>query len=267
MQFEIRPLSDALGAEVVGLQVSEPLDSEAFAAIHRAHLDYHVLVFRDQALTPRQQIAFSRYFGPLDAHPSQDDAHIPEFPEILIVSTKRENGKDVGVRNAGPDWHSDLCYRERPALGSMLYALELPDSGGDTGFANMAKAYEALPARLKKAVDGKRAVFWSKRDRSLRALHPVARTHPETGRKSIFVNPQITDTIDGMTAAESEALLAELYAHSQKPEFIYWHQWRPGDLVFWDNRCVLHIADQRRLDDPTYIRHMHRTTIAGDVPF
>ena len=267
MSLEIRPLSEALGAEVVGLDVSRPLDDATFAKVHRAHLDHHVLVFRDQRLTPRQHIDFSRRFGPLDAHPSQGDAHLAEFPEILVVSTKRANGKDVGVRNAGPMWHSDLAYRAQPALGSMLYAIELPDSGGNTGFANMVKAYEALPSRLKEAVGEKRALFSSTRNLSLFAHHPVFRTHPETGRKSIFVNPQLTKGIDGMDAEASAGLLGELYAHCQRPEFIYWHAWKPGDLVFWDNRCVLHIADHTRLDDPTYIRHMHRTTIAGDVPY
>lgn len=267
MRFEIRPLSDALGAEVIGLDVSRPLDDAAFAAVHRAHLDHLVLVFRDQRLTPQQHIDFSKRFGPLDAHPSQGGAHLPGFPDILVVSTKRENGKDVGVRNAGPTWHSDLAYRDRPALGSMLYALELPDSGGDTGFANMARAYDALPRRLKDAAGEKRALFSSTRNTSLHALHPVFRTHPETGRKSVFVNPQLTAGIDGMDAAEAATLLAEIYDHCRKPEFVYWHKWRSGDLTFWDNRCVLHIADHTRLDDPAYIRHMHRTTIAGDAPF
>jgi taurine dioxygenase len=267
MSFEIRPLSQALGAEIVGLDLSRPIDDATFAKVHRAHLDHLVVVFRGQRLTPAQHIAFSRRFGPLDAHPSQGDAHLQGFPEILVVSTKKHNGKDVGVRNAGPTWHSDLAYRDKPALGSMLYALELPDSGGNTGFANMAKAYDALPTRLKKAAEGKRALFSSTRNLALKAYHPIFRTHPETGRKSIFVNPQLTKGIEGMDPAESEALLAEIYDFSTRPEFVYWHQWRPGDLTFWDNRCVLHIADHTRLDDPTYIRHMHRTTIAGDVPF
>lgn len=267
MRFDIRPLSDALGAEVIGFDASRPVDDQDFARLHKAHLDHLVLVFRDQRLTPQQQIDFSRRFGPLDAHPSQGDAHLAGYPDILVISTKTENGKDVGVRDAGPMWHSDLAYRERPSLGAMLYAVELPDSGGDTGFANMVTAYETLPARLKAAVGNRRALFSSTRNLSLFAHHPVFRTHPETGRKSVFVNPQLTKGIDGMDPAESAALLAEIYAHCQKPQFVYRHKWRPGDLVFWDNRCVLHIADHRRLDDPTYIRHMHRTTIAGDTPY
>ena len=266
MNLDIRPLSDALGAEIVGLDVSEPLDDRTFAAIHQAHLNHLVLVFRDQNLKPRQQIEFSKRFGPLDAHPTQRKNHPDRYPEILIVSTKTENGRDVGLCNAGPQWHSDLAYRERPALGSMLYALELPDSGGDTGFANMYAAYETLPLHLKKALDGKHAIFSSKREGTDRP-HPAIRTHPETGRKSIYVNPQLTTGIEGMPDAKAAALLSEIYDHCAEERFIYWHRWQPGDLTFWDNRCVLHIADHSRLDDPAYIRHIHRTTIAGDVPF
>jgi len=265
MNLDIRPLSNALGAEIVGLDVSNSMDDATFATVHRAHLEYLVLVFRDQNLTPRQQIEFSRRFGPLDAHPTQGENHPDGFPEILIVSTKSENGKDVGLRNAGPQWHSDLAYRERPALGSMLYALELPGSGGDTGFANMHAAYDGLPPHLKSAIDGKRAIFSSKREGTDRA-HPAIRTHPETDRKSIYVNPQLTTGIEGMPDDEAAALLSEIYDHCTQERFLYWHRWQPGDLTFWDNRCVLHIADHSRLNDPSYIRHMHRTTIAGDVP-
>lgn len=152
MSFEIRPLSDALGAEVIGIDVTQPINDAAFTLLHKAHLNYQVLVFREQHLTPQQQIDFSVRFGPLDKHPSQDAAHLEGYPDILVVSTKTENGKDVGIRNAGPAWHSDLAYMEQPALGSMLYALELPDSGGNTGFANMYAACEALPEHMKEAV-------------------------------------------------------------------------------------------------------------------
>ena len=267
MSFEIRPLSDALGAEGIGIDLTQPIDDAAFTVLHKAHLNYQVLVFREQQLTPQQQIDFSVRFGPLDKHPSQGKAHLEGYPDILVVSTKTENGKDVGIRNAGPAWHSDLAYMEQPALGSMLYALELPDSGGNTGFANMYAACEALPKDLREAVEKRRALFCSTRNKELKALHPILRTHPETGRKSIFVNPQLTHRINDMADDESDALLAEIYDHCRKPNFIYWHRWQPGDLTFWDNRCVLHIADHKRLDDPNYIRHMHRTTIAGDTPF
>ncbi len=165
----------------------------------------------------------------------------------------------------------------------MLYGIEIPEEGGNTGFANMYTAYETLPKELKNAVEGKRGVFLAGRnnakqsfrrtlsqaqkDRTPAVSHPVVRTHPETGRKSIFANEQHTIAIEGLSEAESDAVLAELFAHCTRPEFIYRHKWQSSDLTFWDNRCVLHIADLTRLDDPKYIRHMHRTTIQGDAPF
>lgn len=282
MTLDIRPLSDALGAEVIGLDLSGPLDDDTFAKVHQAHLEHHVLVFRDQTLPPQAQVDFSKRFGPLDFHPA-DDAVLDGFPEVLIVSTKRENGKYIGLPDAGPMWHSDLAYKKKTALGTMLYAVEIPDSGGDTGFANMHKAYETLPAALKTAVEGKRGVFLAGRNNAKRsfkrplnqeqkdktppATHPIVRTHPETGRKSIFANPQHTIAIEGMDEVESDRILSELFEHCARPEFAYHHKWRVGDLTFWDNRSVLHIADHSRLDDPTYIRHLHRTTIEGDAPF
>ena len=281
MTLDIHPLSDALGAEIIGLNLSEPLDDETFAAVHRAHLDHLVVVFRDQQLTPQQQIDFSARFGPLDHHPA-DDAVLPGHPDILVVSTRRENGAYVGLPDGGPMWHSDLAYRAQPALGSMLYGIEVPVHGGNTGFANMYAAYDALPKALKDAVEGRRGVFLAGRnnakrsfrrnlsqaqkDRTPAVTHPIIRTHPETGRKSIFANPQHTIAIEDMDESESDAILSELFTHSTGPDFVYQHNWRSGDLTFWDNRCVLHIADHSRLDDPTYIRHMHRTTIQGDAP-
>lgn len=282
MPFEIRPLSDVLGAEVIGLDLSAPLDDDTFAKVHRAHLDHHVLVFRDQTLPPQAQIDFSKRFGPLDFHPA-DDAVLDGFPEVLMVSTKRKNGEYIGLPDAGPMWHSDLAYREKTALGTMLYAIEIPDSGGDTGFANMHTAYERLPAALRNAVEGKRGVFLAGRnnakqsfkrplsqaqkDRTPPVMHPIVRTHPETGRKSIFANPQHTIAIDGLDETESDRILSELFEHCARPEFAYFHKWRVGDLTFWDNRSVLHIADHSRLDDPAYIRHLHRTTIEGSTPY
>ena len=282
MTFEIRPLGDALGAEIIGLDLSAPLDESVFAKVHQAHLEHLVLVFRDQSLEPQRQIEFSRRFGPLDQHPA-NDAVLADFPDVLVLSTKRENGKYIGLPDGGPMWHSDLAYRERTALGTMLYALEIPDSGGDTRFANMYAAYDAMPDHLRNAVEGKRAVFLAGRNNANRSFkrtlnqaqqdavpavtHPIIRTHPETGRKSIFASAQHTIAIEDMDESESTELLAALSAHAAQDEFIYTHKWRVGDLTFWDNRCVQHIADLSRIDDPTYIRHMHRTTIEGDAPF
>ena len=154
--MQVTPSGAPLGAEVTGIDLSQPVGAAAFRLIEDTFHDRGVLVFRDQHLTPQQQIDFSRRFGPLDEQPSQGGAHLAGYPDILVISTKKENGRDVGIRDAGPMWHSDLAYRERPSLGSMLYALELPDSGGDTGFANMVSAYERLPARLREAVGNRR---------------------------------------------------------------------------------------------------------------
>ena len=282
MKFEIRRLCDALGAEIIGLDLSAFLSDSDFALIHQAHLEHQVLVFRDQSLTPQDQIDFSRRFGPLGQHPA-DDAVLPDYPDVLVLSTKRENGAYICLPDAGPLWHSDLAYREQTALGTTLYALEIPDSGGDTRFANMYAAYDAMPDHLRNAVEGKRAVFLAGRNNANRSFkrtlnqaqqdavpavtHPIIRTHPETGRKSIFASAQHTIAIEDMDESESTELLAALSAHAAQDEFIYTHKWRVGDLTFWDNRCVQHIADLSRIDDPTYIRHMHRTTIKGDAPF
>lgn len=282
MKFDIHSLGDALGAEIIGLDLSAPLTDSVFADIHQAHLDYQVLVFRDQSLNPQDQIDFSRRFGHLDQHPA-NDAVLPDFPDVLVLSTKRENGAYIGLPDAGPLWHSDLAYRKQTALGTMLYALEIPESGGDTRFANMYNAYDALPKALKDAVDEKRGMFLAGRNNASRAFkrtlnqaqqdavpavtHPIIRTHPETGRKSIFASEQHTIRIEGMSEAESAKILAAIFAHAALPEFTYTHKWRVGDLTFWDNRCVQHIADLSRIDDPAYIRHMHRTTVEGDAPF
>ena len=282
MSFEIRPFPACLGAEIIGINLAAPLDTDDFARIHRAHLDHLVVVFRDQTLTPEQQIAFSRRFGPLDQHPS-DQASLAGHPEILVVSTRKENGAYIGLPDAGPKWHSDLSYVATPALGSMLYALEVPDHGGNTGFANMYDAYETVPDDLRQALDGTRAVFLpgrsqkngadfqvgfstEQKDRVPPVAHPLFRTHPETGRKSVFANPQHTIGIEGMDDSESRPLLDRLFDHCAQARFTFRHKWRAGDLVFWDNRCALHIADLSRVGDPAYQRHMHRTTIMGDRP-
>ena len=280
--FEIRPLSDALGAEVIGLDLSAPLDDETFAVVHKAHLDHMVLVFRDQHLTPAQHIAFSKRFGDLSDHVF-DQFLLPGHPEILKVSNKkREDGEFAGLPQAGRRWHSDLSYTDTPSLGSLLYALEIPPVGGDTLFNNMYRAYETLPDQTKTMIDGKKAEYLSGSARNFYstderpaltpeqlakvppAHHPIVRTHPETGRKALYANKAHTVRILDMDEAESEALLAEVTQHSVQPEFVYRHKWRLHDLVFWDNRCCMHIAEP---PPPEYGRHMHRTTVVGDRPF
>jgi len=286
--LKIQPLGDkenaALGAEVIGLDLSRPLADEDFARIHRAHLDHHVLVFRDQRITPSQQISFSRRFGPLQVHVLHQFL-LAGKPEILIVSNiKDESGKPIGLGDAGHYWHSDLSYKERPSLGSMLHAQELPASGGDTLFANMHSAWDTLPATLRKAVEGLKAEhtylarYDELRERSpwrpalsdaqkaqvKPVVHPIVRTHPETGRKALFVSEHFTTRILGVSEGKSHDLLSALFAHSVRPEHLYRHRWLPHDMVFWDNRSVMHLAtgcpdDQRR--------KLYRTTIEGDVPY
>ena len=281
--FEIRPLGAALGAEVVGLDLSQPLSDDDFRRIHRAHLDHHVVVFRDQRITPDQQIAFSRRFGPLQIHVLHQ-FQLANHPEILIVSNVLRDGKPIGLGDAGHFWHSDLSYKEKPSLGSLLHAIELPAEGGDTLFANMHAAYDGLPDALKRRVEGLTAEHtYLARYAELQqrspwrpnltpeqiaqvrpVVHPVVRTHPETGRKALFVSEHFTTRIVGLPEAESRALLDELFAHSVQPRYVYRHHWRAHDLVFWDNRSLLHLAG----GTPDHLRRvMYRTTIEGDTPF
>ncbi|TBV09996.1 TauD/TfdA dioxygenase family protein [Phytopseudomonas dryadis] len=281
--FDVRPFDAAVGAEIVGLDLSRPLNDADFARVHRAHLDHGLLVFRDQRITPQQQIDFSRRFGPLQIHVLKQFL-LADHPEIFIISNIKENGQPIGLGDAGKFWHSDLSYKEFPSLGSMLLAQELPEEGGDTLFASQQLAYETLSAELRQAIDGKRAahsytaryadeVFKGIRRPTLTeaqlaevkaVVHPVVRTHPETGRKGLFVNENFTTHILDIPEDESRQILAELYAHSAKPEFIYRHQWQANDMVFWDNRALIHLAT----GCPSHLRRrMHRTTIQGDVPF
>ncbi|AXA92839.1 TauD/TfdA family dioxygenase [Massilia sp. YMA4] len=281
--LEIRAFDGPLGAEVIGLDLHRPLDRHALQAIHAAHLEHHVLVFRDQRITPRQQVDFSRLFGPLQIHVLRN-FQLAGTPEVLVVSNIVEDGKPIGLGDAGHFWHSDLSYKEKPSLGSMLHAQELPAEGGDTLFANMHLAFDTLPATLREAIRGRKAEHsylkqyaalqqrspWrpnltqAQIDEVKPVVHPVVRTHPETGRQALFVSEHFTTRIVGLPPDESDALLAELFAHSVRPAHVYRHRWRPHDMVFWDNRSLMHLAagcpaDQRR--------KLYRTTIEGDVPY
>lgn len=280
--FSIHPLPGALGAEVIGLDLARPLSHAGFTRLHRAHLDHHVLVFRDQRITPAQQVDFSARWGPLQRHVLHQFA-LPAQPEVLIVSNIVENGKPIGLGDAGVFWHSDLSYKERPSLGSFLHAQELPTDGGDTLFANQHRAWEELPVDLARAVQGRRAehsylkVYAELQRRSpwrpnlspeqVAAVptvdHPMVRTHPETGRQALFVSEHFTTRVVGLPDKESEALLQALYAHSTQARYVYRHHWLPGDMVFWDNRSVLHLASGCPADQR---RRLLRTTIEGDAP-
>jgi taurine dioxygenase len=281
--FEIRPFDGAVGAEVIGLDLSQPVGDADFRRIHRAHLDHHVLVFRDQRITPAQQVDFSRRFGPLQIHVLHQFA-LPDHPEVLIVSNIRENGQPIGLGDAGHFWHSDISYVDKPSLGSFLHAQELPAEGGDTLFASQHSAYDALPAELRKAIAPLRAEHsylakyeelrsrspWRPKlsqeqiDQVKPVVHPVVRTHPETGRKGLFVSEHFTTRIVDVPEDESRQILAELFDLSTRPEHVYRHVWQPHDMVFWDNRSVMHVA----AGTPDHLRRkLYRTTIEGDAPF
>lgn len=281
-RFEVRPFDAPLGAEVVGLDLAQPLSDEDFARLHQAHLAHHVLVFRDQRFTPTQHVAFTKRWGQLQRHVLHQFA-LYGHPEVLIVSNIIDSGEPIGLGDAGVFWHSDLSYKQRPSLGSLLHAQELPATGGDTLFANQHLAWDTLPAALRDAVAGRRAEHsYLKQYAELQrrnpwrpnlseeqvaqvppVLHPVVRTHPENHRPALFVNEHFTTHIHGLPDDESETLLNELFAHSTQPQFVYRHQWQPHDLVFWDNRSVQHLATGC---PPEQRRKLYRTTIEGDVP-
>jgi taurine dioxygenase len=281
--FQVHRLDMPLGAEIVDLDLSRPLDDETFAAVRRAFLESKgLLVFRAQYITPEEHISFSRRFGPLMIHVLRQYL-LPGHPEILRISNVVENGEPIGLGDAGRVWHSDLSYTSEPSLGSLLHALDLPMKGGDTSFANMSAAYGALPADIRERVKGKRAVHsyshsydrfsgskWrppltqNQKDEVREVVHPVVRTHPETSRKALFVNEGFTSRILDLPEAESRELLELLFVHSTKPGFVYRHRWQDHDLVFWDNRCTIHLAHGC---PPQLRRHMHRTTIKGDAPY
>lgn len=277
--IKVEPASGALGAEVSGIDLSAGLDDATFEEIHRAWLEHAVLFFRDQHITPAQQTAFAERFGELEAYPFIES--LPGHPYVIPI-VKDENTKF----NFGGGWHSDMSYQERPVKATLLYALDVPPRGGDTLFANMTAAYAALSPGMQKLLDGLRAVFTAskvhgaaglyknadhpmnmKKDgarESARFLHPVVRTHPETGNKALYLDLPHVECFEGMKVHESEPLMNFLVQHATQPKFSARFRWRVGSLALWDNRCVQHYALN---DYPGQRREMNRTTVAGDVPF
>ena len=283
MAIEARRLSDALGAEIVGIDPAGDIDDATMAAIRAAWLDSNVLLFREVSWTPAQHVAFTRRFGPLHVMPRLGTArstNLPDHPEVFVVSNLVRDGKPLGLPRAGWGWHTDGEDKQVPNMGSMLYAVIVPPEGGDTAFANMYRAYEALPERLRKPIEGRRGRFSraemhlvnyphlpplteeEQRERP-DVWHPLVRIHPETGRKSLYIGRWAVD-VEGMPPDEGRALIDELRAFAVQPEFVYRHRWRVGDVVLWDNRCTQHSAIP--FDDTKHERHMLRTTLEGDIP-
>ena len=288
MPVEIHPFEAALGAEIRGVDLSKPLSPEDRDAIYAAWLDNLVLLFRGQTLSDAQLIAFSRNFGELEFPPTRllklknridqkDD--IP--PEINVISNVKENGKPIGQLGAGEAaWHTDSGFVAEPPKGSILYSIEVPENAGNTSFLNMYAAYETLADELKAQIQGRRAKhdptytsagvrradFDEVTDvsKSPGPLHPIVRTHPETKRPVLYLGRRLNAYVDGLPVPESEALLEDIWAHTMQPKFVYEHRWKAGDVVMWDNRCVMH---RREAFDDSTRRVMHRTQLKGDRPY
>ena len=274
-KLEVVPLSTALGAEIRGVDASRPISDAQFERILRAWHQHLVILLRGQELDEEQQVAFAQRFGELS--PIHTNHHSATNKAVMYIGNRKKDGRIVGALPLGEmQFHSDQCYTERPAMGTMLYSIEIPAEGGNTLFANAYKAYEALPGEVRKKIDGRKAVqvydygggvldranMVAPKD-GMSYAHPVARTHPATGRKALYVNRLMTHHIEGLGRDESEALLGVLFDTIERPEFIYEHRWRVGDLLLWDNRCTLHA---RRDFDPGENRWMRRVTIRGDRP-
>lgn len=272
----VEPVSGTVGAAVRGVDLSERLDEGTVAEIRSAFLAHHVLFFSDQDLTPEAQLRFGRYFGELDTHPFVEgtEAH----PEVIDIITEPDD-----VLNFGGGWHSDVTFLEEPDLGSVLYAIEVPPFGGDTLFADQHAAYDALSDTMKDLLDGLEARHsagpqyaeggYSTLSKSMKTkspeqagrvvCHPLVRTHPETGKKALYVNPSFTIGIEGMRMDESMALLGFLFNHMVREPFTCRFRWSPGSVAMWDNRSVLHYA---LYDYRGHRRRMRRITVKGDRP-
>ena len=281
---EVRPIGQALGADISGVDLAQPLSSAEFGVIQRAWMQHLVLRFRDQRLSDDQLMAFSRNFGALDRNPRHAKGEAREEHSsayVNVISNVIENGKAIGgLGNSEAKWHTDMSYNDIPPMASALYSLEVPPSGGDTWFCNMYAALETLPVATRERIANLTCVHDSSRNSvgQLRvglkevadpretpgAVHPLVRTHPVTGRSCLFLGRRQSAYVPGLDLADSEALLDALWDHACRPEHTWSQQWRVGDLVLWDNRCAMHRRDEF---DASTRRVMHRTQISGDRPY
>lgn len=278
MSIEVIPLSWAIGAEIRGVDLRKPVSDETVAAIRKAWLDHLILLFRDQDITPEDHIRFTRQFGEVEEYPLVH-YRLPGYPQIFLLSNEPDaGGKPSETRNAARHWHSDLSFTANPSAGALLRCIRIPDIGGTTMWANQYLAWETLSPAFQKLIEPLEAVhelFSKTKDlRNLdqgqirdmkktnpQVVQPVVRTHPETGRKALYVSVAVTTRILGMSQEESDAILEFLFAHQTRVEFTYRHQWRPNDIMMWDNRCTLHMAVAD--NDHSQSRVLQRTTITG----
>ncbi len=281
---EAVPVDAPIGAEIRGVDLSQDLDDASFAAVEAAFNEYSVVWFRGQTISAEQQVAFSERFGEIEVNAFNKFA-LPGNPKVLIVSNIKENGKDIGYADAGSHWHTDMSYTATPPRMTMLYAIEVPEENGkplgDTLFASATAAYDTLPGDTKAKLDGLKATHrFAAKERGVKkpveltaeqiaknpdVIHPVARTHPITGRKALYVRAGECIGIPGMPDDEAIPLIKELSDRIIQPEFLYRHQWQVGDVLMWDNAAVQHWAP-RDYEWPQR-RRMHRTTVNGSVPF
>jgi taurine dioxygenase len=274
----ITPLSEHIGAEVRGVDLTQPMDAVLRERLNRAFVDHSVMVFRDQHLSPQQLLDAVQLFG--DVFPQHNTRFaLPECPQIHYISNQ-DSYPDGKRYIPGEGYHTDHSNAAEPPKATVLHAVRLPDHGGDTQFVNMQRAYQDLPAAIRLRIDGLRAIHVYQSRHSERklmtlseaarqnvpdaVLHPLVRTHPESGRKSIYLNPIRIEGILGMEEREALALLDDLLAHATQPQYEYRHQWRHGDMVMWDNRCLLHKANGDY--DMGQVRYLYRIMLKGDVP-
>lgn len=278
--IDLVPLENRIGMEVRGIDVTKAIPDSVFEKIYCAWMDNTILLFRDQRMTPRQHIEFTRKFGEIVSYTRKEFAGSEE-DSILVLSNITKDGKLIGSPVSGRVWHSDGHYLEEPPAGSMLYAIETPPVGGDTMFANMFAAYEDLPSATKERIEGLRVVISRVQSRPynypdrpppteaeraewIDVSQPMVRTHPVNGRKALYVGGNVPWRIEGMDEEESAPLVAYLQEFCVLPRYVYRHKWRPGDIILWDNRSAMHKATP--YDQLAHRRLMHRTTIAGDRP-
>src|SRR3984893_6850437 len=286
MPFVIRPLGKGFAAEISALDLSREMSTETWDALYRAYLDYKVLSIREQSLTARQFQTFGECFGPVEPHTVAIYRH-PELQGITVLSNRVEMGRPKGIRDAGSHWHSDYSYKAVPANATLLYALEVPEEGGDTLLADLAAAYEALPDEMKGRLQGRYARHqyrWSRnpnhpegrwrliseaeRRKTPEVIHPVVRLHPETGAKSIYVFAGITSGVKGIVGlpdGESDSLLDALYRHCTQERFQFRYRWQAGDVLLWDNRATMHCATTDMLQPDQY-RTLWRINTTGSSP-
>jgi alpha-ketoglutarate-dependent taurine dioxygenase len=277
----LEPLSEAIGSEVSGIDLALLRPDADFDRIREAWLRTSILLFRGQTLTPPQLIALTRRFGEIVTYTRSENAH-PDYPEVLVLSNLCRDGKRIGSPASGRYWHSDGHFLKTPPAATFLYGVEVPPTGGDTWFCNMQAAYEALPSELKRRLDGLKVIISRVQSRPYnypekppvtpeeRAAwpdmpHPLVRTHPVTGRKALYIGGNVPWRVEGMPPEESEPLITGLQAFAIRPEFLYVHRWRAGDVILWDNRSSMHKATA--YDEVNHRRLMYRTTIEGDEPY